>query len=236
MFWEERTGPDLERFVGVEKGEFERSRLRGLAEGFAEEAGARHFKGTLGIVTSEADSERVRGVRATDGLYADWRREWMEEYRMNFPVARVSVIGGGVRLEWRMADGSMAREVVRGGDPLVVEAGGRRYELFHVLAREMRGRRGEGPVSGYLYQVVLAARDGGRVPLHEAVVRAIARRLRTRRLQVRLQMNTWFRDANLPTVYPFAPPVIPPMTLREASPFESWCELAGDRVECAASP
>jgi hypothetical protein len=102
-------------------------------------------------------------VRVTDRIYAGWRYDWMREYRTKYPVARVSVIDGGVRLEVRMADGRMTREVLRGGDPLFVEAEGSAYEIFHLYVREIRCLRVEGPVTGYEYKVMLCGCDGVRV-------------------------------------------------------------------------
>ena len=236
VFLEERVGPHLDKVIGVASGEFERPRLREFALQFADAVGARHITGVLWIVTSAADSDRVQGVRVTDRVYMGWRHDWMREYRTKYPVARVSVIDGGVRLEVRMADGRMTREVLRGGDPLLVEAAGRVYAIFHLYVREIRGLRGEGPVAGYEYKVMLCACDGVRAPLHEAVWAAFSRRLRARRLLLTLQMNTWFRDANVPTVYPFARPVVPPRTLPAANPFESWCDSADDRVACRSDP
>jgi hypothetical protein len=236
MFLEERTGPHLERIIGVSADEFDKPNLRRLARGFVAEVGARYTTGTLWIVTSAADSERVQGVRATGGLYADWRHEWMQEYRTKYPVARVSVIDGSARLELRMPDGGLAREVLRGADPFIVNVNRRAYEIIYLLVFEIRGLRGEGPVVGYKYNLMLCARDGARTPLDESVAVAFSRRLRTDRLQVSLHMNTWLRHANIPTVYPFELPVIPPKTLKEASPFESWCGLGDGRVECRSSP
>ena len=92
VFLDERTGPHLEKVIGVANVEFEQSRLHELALAFADEVDKRHVTGTLWIVTSAEDSERVQGVRITGLLYVGWRHDWMREYRAKYPVARVSVI------------------------------------------------------------------------------------------------------------------------------------------------
>lgn len=234
VFLEESNGPHLERVSGLELVEFNNARLRKMAREFAEYVAGQHKTGTLWIVTSRDDSERVQGVRVTGQLYSGWRRAWMQEYRTVFPVGRVSVISGDARLETRMPDGRIEREVISGRDPFVFDVERKSYEIVYLLVTEIRGIRGEGPIAGYQYRIMLCSPDGSSTPLSAAIMAELSRRLGASQIHASLRTNTWFRNANIPTVYPFRQPVIPPRTLREADPYESWCEFA-EEIKCQSS-
>lgn len=235
VFLSERSGPHIERIIGINAAEFQKSSLRRLAAQFVKDVAKGHITGTLWIVTSRLDSERLQGVRATDQSYAAWRQSWMREYRLTFAVGRVSVVSGHARLDVRWPNGMIEREIVSGGDPFIVSSGSGVLEVIYLFVREVRGVRGEGPIIGYSYNVMLCSRD----PLPAAIVvshiRELSRRIKSNRIQARVQANSWFRHANLPVVYPFEAPAIPPMTLEDASPYESWCEMVEARIECNIS-
>jgi hypothetical protein len=235
MFLDEHDGPHLEQVVGIEKSEFDRPRLRTLAERFVKQVVARHRSGTLWIVTSRTDSERVQGERTTDETYEGWRRTWMRDYRTLFPVGRVSVIGGSARLEIRMSNGRIEKEVVTGDDPFTIVSNGRLLEINYVVVTEDRGIRGEGPVGVYKYSVMLSSSEAAPVPLSAAVMNELSRRLHSRDIHATLLLNTWFRHGNIPTVYPFQAAIVPPKSLKDARPYESWCYMVEGRVACHSS-
>jgi len=235
VYLHERSGPHLEQIVVVESREFHKSRLRTLALQFVKDVGAGHVTGTLWIVTSRLDGERLRGVRVTDQSYAAWRRSWIREYKITYPVGRVSVVSGSARLEVRMPDGLIEKEVIAIEDPFLVKNGGVALEVYYLYMMEIRGLRGEGPVIGYKYNVIFCSRDIISVPLTSALMKELSRRLNSTQIQASLRFSSWIRHANLPVVYPFDVPVIPPMAQKAADPYESWCELAGAAIKCDAS-
>ena len=232
VYLDERMGPHVERIVGIAKGEFQRAALLETARVFAREFTGSFRTGTLWIVTSDADSEWVQGVRATDGLYVAWRRDWLRLYQNPFPVARVVSIGESVRLEWRMADGQIGKELLTPRDPLVFSSDGVGYEIGYLLVRELRGLRGEGPVEGYQYTILISCPDRRRRPLREKLMRELSALTGAVAINAWLRPNTWFRHENIPIVYPFAVPLIPPASLRDADGGGSWCELEGGSVRC----
>jgi hypothetical protein len=233
---EEGSGPHLEMIVRVDVDTFQRPRLREFSAAFSERIARQFVTGTLWIVTSAADSERVQGVRVTDYMYPAWRRDWLRENRTPFPVARVSVTRAGARLDVRMGDGSIAAEVIRGRDPLVLVSERQRFELLYLLVRELRGIRGEGPIEGYEYQVVMRPLEPSSRQLDEGVLLSLSRDLGASRIEAQLQMNEWVRHANLPVVFPFRQTGPPPKTFKEAVPYEAWCSFAEGRADCQSNP
>ena len=235
MFLQERSGPHLEQIIGIDLKEFQKPRLRTLAAQFVKDVASRHVTGTLWIVTSRLDSERLQGVRVTDQLYAAWRRSWMREYRITFPVGRVSVVSGSARLELRMPNGLIEKEVMAGEDPFSIAIAGGLFEIYYLNMNEIRGVGVEGPLLGYKYSVIFCSHNALPSPLTVAVMGELSRRFKSDQIQASLRVNSWIRHASLPVVYPFAIPQVPPTSQKLADPFESWCEMSGAAIECNSS-
>lgn len=229
---ERRAGHHIGRIVQIRRADFHRARLRQLADLFRAEVSGRYVTGTQWIVTSPADSELVQGDRERSEVYAEWRREWMDQRQNQFPVARVSVIGNDARLEYRYAEGDFAKEVLSERDPFLVEDRGVSYEIAYLLATEIPPIVAPGFLNLPEYQLFLYSAAGAIPPLNDAVLKGFARRLKVRRMQVHLRRDNVIHYPGIPAVYPFARAVPPPVERNEYRRFQWWCEVSEDDVRC----
>lgn len=232
LFLERRAGRHIGRIVRIAKSDFHRARLREMAALFRAEIQGPYVTGTEWIVTSAADSELVQGGRERSEVYAEWRREWIEHSQDRFPVARVSVIGGDARLEYRAPDGSVAKEVLSERDPFRIEAGGVAYEVAYLLASEIPPAVAPGYLNLPEYKLFLCSVEGAWPPLNEGVLKEFARRLQVSRMQVFLRRDTAIHYPGVPAVYPFGTPVQPSSERNEYMAFQWWCEVSDGEVRC----
>ncbi len=209
-YYEQISDGNVYRVTGVDSGEFEVSRLVKIGLMFREELRRLQSRsGTLWIVTSWDDQYAL--VPSPPGEpYVQWRERWLQSARAPFRIARVSVVAGDARLEYRMSDGTSGRAILAGRDPFLVIDKGVRYEVAHMSISQRQGE-GSGSKGTAVYNLVISCDKQSNSRLDRAIVRTFATRLGVPNLFVVIQSNTWFRE-RAPIVYPFAKVSPPPRT------------------------
>ena len=121
-----------------------------------------------------------------------------------------------------LVSGVIGKVVLAGNDPFFFLEKGVPYEIGHMSATEDR------PSGGLVYSIAMSYDRMRDIHVDEALVRALAVRLKVNKLFVSVHADTWFQERT-PIVYPFAPAIPPPVS----EPTYKTCSMMRKRIWCS---
>ena len=231
---EEISGGHIERILEVRSDNFQMKHLIELGTSFKADVMGRYKTGTLWIITSPDDLYAIQGPLATDHLFFQWRRAWLDSSKKLFAVARVIVIGEAATLQLRTKSGKYSKALLSKDDPLLIRSNGLLYEIAYLFA-SLRSEPSSPEEVATEYSLMLIQRGGQPTPIEAGMAANISMLLDCKKLWVESRSNIWFRGPQIPIVYPFEHAIAPPLTLAKANNQLSWCRLLGNQIKCESS-
>jgi hypothetical protein len=190
----------------------------------------------ISVYPTVEEGSLLAGKGHTDVTFDDWERMYYARHGHE-SLRAMQLIAIGKNAVLKIADhGHVSRVILRGDDPTIVDAGGRRCQIltlsFHHLPRPIRAD-GQNPTIVNLDVQVDSVPDDSQA---KAITRALWEKLGRVTVDVSMRADNWFiEDQSFPAWYPFAKDDGPSSLADYRSHGEVGCRSDQSEVRCSRS-